>query len=314
MTLKEENLPKIRGRYLFSSPLSKITWFRVGGPADVIVMPADEEDLKTFLQELDPAIPLLPVGVGSNLLIRDGGIRGVVLRLGPAFAKVDTDGLCLTAGAAALDASVAKKAARAGIAGLEFYRGIPGTIGGALRMNAGAYGGETKDFLIEAIAYDRQGLRHVLSNDDMGYSYRHCSIPDDYIFVQATFKGTAGDPAQLEARMAEIMTAREKTQPVKSRTGGSTFKNPDPVVSNGRSSWQLIDEIGGRGRVVGDAQMSELHCNFMINRGQATAADLEQLGTSIQADVQHQTGVQLHWEIKRLGEYIETESKQKGRA
>ena len=265
-------------------------------------MPADEEDLASFLKNLSSDIPLYTVGVGSNLLVRDGGIRGVVIRLGAPFAAVKTEDLKVMAGAAALDATVAKKAAAAGIGGLSFYRGIPGTIGGALRMNAGAYGGETNDFLVEVVAYDRQGQRHVFSNEEMGFSYRKSQAPEDMIFVSATYEGTKGDPAALESEMAEIMAKREETQPIRERTGGSTFKNPDPALSNGRSSWQLVEAVGGRGRIVGDAQMSELHCNFMINRGEATAKDLETLGESLRADVLAQENVDLHWEIKRIGE------------
>lgn len=294
------DLPSIRGRYLFDTPLSKVTWFRVGGPARVMVMPADEADLAQFLKHLHPDIPVTVIGVGSNLLVRDGGLDGVVIRLGGPFAQVETDGTRVIAGAAALDASVAKKAGAAGIAGLEFYRGVPGTIGGALRMNAGAYGGETKDVLVEAVALDRQGNRHVFTNEQMGFSYRHSSVPEDLIFIEATYQGRPGDPDDIAAAMAEIMEKREQTQPIKERTGGSTFKNPD-----GHKSWQLIDSVGGRGRVVGDAQFSELHCNFLINRGEATAADLEELGESVRADVKNQHGIDLHWEIKRIGKPVQ---------
>jgi len=225
-----------------------------------------------------------------------------VIRLGSPFRKVTIDGLRVTAGAAAIDAQVAKAAAQAGVAGLEFFRGVPGTIGGALRMNAGAYDGETKDVLVEALAYDRSGKRHVLFNADMGFSYRHSNAPEDLIFTQAIFEGRAGEPDAIMARMEEISEKREATQPIRERTGGSTFANPDPEISGGRKSWQLIDEIGGRGRVIGDAQVSERHCNFMINRGKATAADLEKLIESLRKDVLTKTGVELRWEIKRVGE------------
>ncbi len=292
----------VRGHLLRNEPLAPFTWLRVGGPADQLFMPKDAEDLATFLRARDDNAPLYVIGAASNLLVRDGGIRGTVIRLGPGFGKIATDGVRVTAGAAALDAQVAKRAAQAGIAGLEFYRGIPGTVGGALRMNAGAYGSETKDVLVSLRAMDPSGEVHDIPASEIAYTYRHCPLPEDLIFLEATFEGQADDPAAIEARMAEIMEKREATQPVKERTGGSTFKNPDPTQSGGRSSWQLIDHVGGRGRLVGDAQMSPLHCNFMINRGNATAADLEGLGEGIRADVKDQTGVELHWEIKRIGE------------
>lgn len=302
MRVAARNLPQIRGKYVENADLSALTWFRVGGPADVLFMPADEDDLALFLKEIPEAIPVISMGVGSNLLVRDGGVRGVVIRLGSPFRQVETNGLRVTAGAGAIDAQVAKAAAQAGIAGLEFYRGVPGTIGGALRMNAGAYGGETKDILVEAVGYDRNGRRCVLSNTDMGFSYRHCGAPEDIIFTSAVFEGRADDPAVIMVRMDEISEKREATQPIRERTGGSTFANPNPDISGGRKSWQLIDEIGGRGRVIGDAQVSERHCNFMINRGNATAADLEALIESLRKDVLTKTGVELRWEIKRIGE------------
>ncbi len=297
-------LPPVRGRIIEGADLSGVTWFRVGGPADVLFSPADEDDLAQFLASLDPAVPVFVMGVGSNLLVRDGGVRGVVIRLGAGFNKIDVSGLTVTAGAAALDAQVAKKAGAAGVAGLEFYRGVPGAIGGALAMNAGAYGGETKDNLVEAVAIDRAGARHVLSNEDMKFAYRHCGALDDrwLVFTEATFKGHEGDPDAIEARMAEIMRRREESQPIRARTGGSTFANPDLALSGGRKSWQLIDEVGGRGRIVGDAQVSEQHCNFMINRGAATAGDLETLIESLRTDVERETGVALRWEIRRVGE------------
>jgi len=297
-----QDLPVIRGKYIENADLSALTWFRVGGPADVLFSPADEDDLSDFFKNLGADIPVYVIGVGSNLLVRDGGVRGVVIRLGAAFGKIEIDGVCVSAGAAALDAQVAKRACAAGVAGLEFYRGVPGSIGGALRMNAGAYGGETKDVLVEAVAYDRQGIRHILTNKDMGFSYRHSAPPQDFIFTQALFQGHADDPAAIEARMAAIMEKRETSQPIRERTGGSTFANPDLEASGGLKSWQLIDKIGGRGRIVGDAQVSEQHCNFMINRGAATAKDLEELIESLRKDVLTETGVDLRWEIKRLGE------------
>ncbi len=306
MRVTPDVLPAIRGKYVPRADMSAFTWFRVGGPADVLFSPADEDDLAAFLKNLDRAIPIFPVGVGSNLLVRDGGLRGVVIRLGAPFGKIEIDGLRVTAGAAALDAQVAKRAAKAGIGGLEFYRGVPGTIGGALRMNAGAYNGETKDVLIEAVAYDRNGARHVLSVGDMKYAYRHCGAGDDLIFTKAIFEGRAGEPSAIEERMTEIMARREASQPIRERTGGSTFANPDPALSGARKSWQLIDEVGGRGRTVGDAQMSEQHCNFMINRGNAKASDLEDLGESVRRDVADKTGVELRWEIRRVGDAIES--------
>lgn len=296
-----DDMPAVRGGLTPGADLSAITWFRVGGPADVLFTPADEEDLAAFLKALDPAIPVFPMGVGSNLLVRDGGMRGVVIRLGAPFNKIEVAGMGVLAGAAALDAQVAKRAGAAGIAGLEFYRGVPGTIGGALRMNAGAYGGETKDILVEAVGYDRAGMRHVFSAADMGFSYRHCGVSEDIIFVSARFEGRPGDPAAIKARMDEIMLAREESQPIKERTGGSTFANPDLEQSGGRKSWQLIDAVGGRGRQVGAAQVSERHCNFLINRGGAKAADLEALGESLRVDVKQAFDVDLRWEIKRVG-------------
>ena len=301
-TVTIDQLPAIRGRYAADFDLSTITWFRVGGPADVLYTPADEDDLQTFLQNLDPAIPVFPLGVGSNLLVRDGGVRGVVIRLAAPFNQIEIDGLRVKAGAAALDAQVAKRAAAAGIAGLEFLRGVPGTVGGALCMNAGAYGGETKDILVQATALTRTGEKKVFSNQEMRFSYRHSEAGENLIFTSALFEGRSGDPQQISARMDEIMRQREASQPIKERTGGSTFANPDLALSDGRKSWQLIDEIGGRGRVVGDAQVSEQHCNFMINRGNATAADLEMLIESLRADVLRETGVDLRWEIKRVGD------------
>ncbi len=296
------DLPAVRGKYIEKANLSALTWFRVGGAADVLFQPADDEDLAHFLKNTPADIPVYPVGVGSNLLVRDGGVRGVVIRLGAPFAKIEVEGTRVIAGAAALDAQVAKRAGAAGVAGLEFYRGVPGTIGGALAMNAGAYGGETKDVLVEAVGYTRAGERRVFANDEMGFSYRHADAADGIIFTRAVFEGRSGDPTAIEEKMREIMTSREASQPIRERTGGSTFANPDPERSGGRKSWQLIDAVGGRGRIVGDAQVSEQHCNFMINRGKATAADLEELIESLRNDVLTKTGVELRWEIRRIGE------------
>lgn len=301
-TVKASDLPPVRGRYVERADMSAITWFRVGGPADVLFAPEDEDDLADFLKKTPKNIPVYPVGVGSNLLVRDGGVRGVVIRLGAPFAKISIDGTRVSAGAAALDAQVSRQAARAGVAGLEFYRGVPGTIGGALAMNAGAYEQETKDILLEAVAFDRDGARRVLKNADMNFAYRHCGAGEGLIFTEALFEGRKDDPAAIEARMKAIMERREKSQPIREKTGGSTFANPDSSKSGGRKAWQLIDEIGGRGRVVGDAQVSEQHCNFMINRGKATAGDLESLVEGLRKEVLNKTGVELRWEIRRIGE------------
>lgn len=301
MTLLDR-LPPVRGKLEASVTLAPFTWFRVGGPAEVLFQPADEADLADFLRACPTDIPILAVGVGSNLIVRDGGVPGVVIRLSArGFGQISTDGLTVTAGAACLDASVAKKAAEAGIAGLEFYRGVPGTIGGALRMNAGCYESETKDVLVSCVAYDRAGQRHEISCADMGFTYRHTTAPTDLIFVSATFRGTADEPAAILARMEAITQKREQSQPIRDKTGGSTFKNPDPVQSGGRKSWQVIDAAGLRGYQIGGAQMSEKHCNFMINTGNATAKDLEALGEHVIQRVKATQGVDLHWEIKRIG-------------
>lgn len=294
-----ERLPRVRGELVANAPLAPFTWFRVGGPAEVLFRPADADDLAAFLAGTPTDVPVTVIGVGSNLLVRDGGVAGVVIRLGgKGFSHIEAlGGHRLRAGTAALDVAVARAAQEAGIAGLEFYRGIPGSIGGALRMNGGAYGRETKDVLVEAVAIDRQGRRHVLSNADMGYSYRHCGAPEDLIFVEAIFQGEAGDKAEIQRRMDEITAKREESQPIRMRTGGSTFKNPE-----GHKSWQLIDAAGCRGLVRGGAQVSELHCNFLINTGAASAADLEGLGEEVRARVKAKSGVVLEWEIRRIGE------------
>ena len=295
-------LPPVRGKLSADVPLAPYTWLRVGGPAEVLFMPKDEADLAHFLSSTSDDIPVTILGVASNTIIRDGGVKGVVVRLGPTFGKVSTEGLTVRAGTAALDNRVAKEAAKAGIAGLEFYAGIPGTIGGALRMNAGCYGTETKDVLIEAAALDRTGRRQVMPLSELGYSYRHSKAPNELIFVEAVFKGKADDPAAITARMADITSRREESQPIREKTGGSTFKNPDQTQSGGRGAWKVIDAAGGRGLKVGGAQMSEKHCNFMINTGDATAADLEGLGEAMIAKVKDTQGVDLEWEIKRIGE------------
>jgi UDP-N-acetylmuramate dehydrogenase len=292
-----DRLPAVRGRLQKGAELAPFTWFRVGGPAEVLFLPQDEQDLSEFLRALDPGVPVLPIGVGSNLLVRDGGVDGVVIRLGRGFGEVqarETD--TIFAGAAALDAAVAKRAAEAGIGGLEFYRGVPGTIGGALTMNAGCYGSETKDVLVEAYGLARDGSRLTLSAADMGFTYRRsaAAAAGELIFTGALYRGTPDEPAAVTERMEAITTRRETTQPIREKTGGSTFKNPP-----GHSAWKLVDEAGWRGRLHGAAKFSELHSNFMINTGEATAADLEGLGETVRAEVLARTGVQLDWEIKR---------------
>jgi UDP-N-acetylmuramate dehydrogenase len=291
-------MPDLRGRVAANETLAPYTWFRVGGPAQILFMPANEADLAYFLARLPREIPVTVVGLGSNLIVRDGGVEGVVVRLSAkGFGDIVVeDGSRLRAGAAAPDVKVARAAAEAGIDGLAFFRGIPGAIGGALRMNAGAHGGETKDVLIEARGVDRGGDIRVYSNADMGYSYRHCTAPEDVIFTQALFQGRPGDPAAILAEMDRITEAREASQPIREKTGGSTFANPD-----GDKAWRLIDAAGCRGLVVGDAQVSEMHCNFLINRGQATARDIETLGETVRRRVLETSGVELRWEIKRIG-------------
>jgi UDP-N-acetylmuramate dehydrogenase len=294
-----DKLPEVRGRLLFDEPLAPFTWLRVGGPADVLFLPADAEDLSGFLRTLPQSIPLTVLGVGSNVIVRDGGVEGVVIRLaGRAFGGVEIDSgeHRVIAGAAALDAQVARAAAKAGIAGLEFYAGIPGSIGGALAMNAGCYGRETRDVLVSAWGFDRSGEMRVYELQDFGYSYRHSEVSPDIIWMQAIFQGSRDEPDAILARMAEITERREKTQPIREKTGGSTFKNPP-----GHSSWKLVDEAGWRGKLFGQAKFSELHSNFLINTGEATAADLEGLGEAVRADVRSKTGVELEWEIKRVG-------------
>lgn len=290
-------LPEVRGRLEAEFPLADLTWFRTGGPAEVLFTPADEDDLADFLAATPADVPVTVLGVGSNTLVRDGGVPGVVIRLGRGFGGLEVLENCqIEAGCAVPDVKAARFAADNGIDGLTFLRGIPGTIGGALRMNGGAYGGETKDVLISARAVDRQGRKIVLNNADMGYSYRHCGAAADLIFTSAVLQGRPGDKAAILAAMDEITAKRELTQPVKSRTGGSTFKNPE-----GHKSWQLIDAAGLRGFRVGGAHMSELHCNFLINDGNATAHDIETLGETVRERVKAHSGVDLEWEIKRIG-------------
>jgi UDP-N-acetylmuramate dehydrogenase len=294
-----DRLPAARGRLLLDEPLGPLTWFRVGGPAEAVFLPADEDDLRSFLAALDPGVPVTALGVGSNTLVRDGGVEGVVVRLGKGFAAVEARGESrIYAGAAALDAVLAREAARAGIAGLEFYRGVPGTVGGALVMNAGCYGAETKDVLVEAYAVTRTGERGAYSNAEMGYSYRKSAraAAEPLIFTGALFEGRPDEPSAIEARMSEITERREASQPIREKTGGSTFKNPP-----GRSSWELVDAAGWRGKPFGGAMFSAQHANFLINTGEATAADLEGLGETVRAEVKAKFGVDLDWEIKRIG-------------
>lgn len=299
-----ERLPQVRGRYTEGADLSRVTWFRVGGEAEVLFKPVDLDDLAAFLQNKPADVEVMLLGVGSNLLVRDGGIEGVVIRLGRAFAGVTREGDRLRCGAAALDLNVAEAARRESLSGLEFLCGVPGTIGGALRMNAGAYGSEIKDILVEAKVLDPQGKLHRLSRADFGFSYRSCQVPGDWIFVEALLEGKPGDPQEIATRMGEIQAARSGSQPIRSRTGGSTFKNPE-----GQKAWQLIDLAGCRGLRVGGAQVSEQHCNFLINLGEASARDLENLGEEVRRRVEEATGIALQWEIKRVGKSNEEEQR-----
>ncbi|HKZ95362.1 MAG TPA: UDP-N-acetylmuramate dehydrogenase [Hyphomicrobiaceae bacterium] len=290
-------IPELRGRLIANAPLSDITWFRAGGPAQVLFTPADEADLACFLKTVPPETPVFALGLGSNLLVRDGGVPGVVVRLGRGFADIKVEvGHRLRAGTAVPDVKVARAAAEAGIAGLAFYRGIPGSIGGALRMNAGAHGRETKDVLVEARAVDRRGGIHVLSLADMRFTYRHCGVPQDWIFTEALLQGAAGDPDDIARQMEEVAEYREQTQPIRERTGGSTFKNPP-----GRSAWKLVEEAGCRGLRVGGAKVSEMHCNFLINDRNASGEDIERLGETVRARVRQKSGLALEWEIIRVG-------------
>ncbi|MGZ5999237.1 MAG: UDP-N-acetylmuramate dehydrogenase [Rhizomicrobium sp.] len=296
MTRPCDALPPVRGTYTPDAALKDLVWFRAGGPAEILFRPADAEDLATFLYAKPADVRVSVIGVGSNLLVRDGGIPGVVVRLPATFGKVTVDGTRITAGAAALDAHVARIAADAGIAGLEFLRGIPGTVGGALRMNAGCYGREIKDIFVEASAIDGRGNKSTLKPSDMNFVYRKAQVPDDLIFVSAVFEGTRDEPDAIRARMNKLVEDREASQPVKTRTGGSTFKNPP-----GHKAWQLIDEAGCRGLMHGQAQVSEKHCNFLINTSDASAADIEALGEDVRARVRAKSGIELEWEIKRVG-------------
>jgi UDP-N-acetylmuramate dehydrogenase len=291
-----DRLPPVRGHLAANVPLAPLTWFRVGGPAEVLFQPADEEDLVTLLAGKPAEVPVTVIGVGSNLLVRDGGVPGVVVRLGRAFARIERDCNCLKVGAAAGDPAVAAAARDAGLGGLEFLCGVPGTIGGALRMNAGAYGVEMKDITRQARALDPAGGLHRLDAGDLGFSYRHSAVAENWIFVDAILEGRPDSPAAIAGRMAEIKAQREDSQPLRTRTGGSTFANPP-----GDKAWRLIDAAGCRGLVRGGAQVSEKHCNFLINTGAATAADIEGLGEEVRRRVRAASGIDLRWEIRRIG-------------
>jgi UDP-N-acetylmuramate dehydrogenase len=295
-------LPPVRGSIARDAALKDMMWFRAGGPADVLFRPADVEDLGMFLAARSRDTPVYVIGVGSNLLVRDGGMPGTVVRLPASFGKIEADGTRIRAGAAALDAHVARVAADAGIAGLEFLRGVPGTVGGALRMNAGCYGREIADIFVEATALDEEGNLRTLTKADMGFSYRHSQAPEGLIFVEAVFEGAPDKPDAIKARMEELAANREASQPIRAKTGGSTFKNPP-----GQKAWELIDRAGCRGLMHGAAQVSEKHCNFLINTGEASAADIEALGEEVRRRVRQSQGVSLEWEIKRIGLPLEEE-------
>jgi len=305
--LKAEALPQVRGRYTENAPLGAMGWFKCGGTAEVLFKPADPEDLRDFLAGCPADVPLHVFGALSNTIIRDGGLPGVTIRLGRDFGGIEVFEETVMAGALALDANVAQVAADGSVGGLEFFSGIPGTVGGALKMNAGCYGTETKDVLVSCEAVDRRGVVHVLTPDQMEMTYRHTNVPDDWIFVSALFKGKKDSSENILARMAEIKEKREASQPIREKTGGSTFANPSPEeiekagLHEGTKVWQLIDQVGGRGLKVGSAIMSEKHCNFMINAGSATSSDLEELGEELRKRVADRFGITLRWEIKRMG-------------
>lgn len=288
-------MPQLRGTLRANVALAPLTWFKTGGPAQAVFEPADADDLAYFLQRLDPAIPVLPLGLGSNLLVRDKGIEGVVILFGDAFSALNIDGDVVTAGAGVADVKLASAAAQAALAGFSFMRGIPGSIGGALKMNAGAFGGEIKDVLVACEGIDRSGALRRFKLADMGFTYRHSTV-NDVIFTRAEFRGRPGNRDLIRAEMEEIAKARSASQPVNTRTGGSTFKNPE-----GQKAWELIDAASCRGLVLGDAQVSELHCNFLVNRGKATSADLEDLGEEVRRRVYETSGIRLEWEIERIG-------------
>lgn len=296
MSAWQQTLPPLRGTLRFGVPLAPLTWLRVGGAAEAVFQPADADDLAAFISALPASVPVLPMGVASNLLVRDGGIDGVVIRFGGPLARVEVAGSTVLAGAGVLDQRVAQEAQRSGLGGLEFLIGIPGTVGGAVRMNAGAFGGETRDRLIWAEALDRQGRLHRLANADLGFSYRKSNLPADWIVVRAAFAGDPGEPEAILARMNAIRAEREAAQPLRVATGGSTFKNPP-----GHKAWQLIDAAGCRGLRLGAAMVSEKHCNFLINTGGATADEVERLGELVRRRVREHSEVSLEWEVIRIG-------------
>lgn len=300
-----EKLPCVRGSYRADASLANTTWFRVGGTADILFKPSDYEDLSDFLKQKSKELEVTPLGVGSNLLVRDGGIAGVVVRLGKGFTNIAIHDGFLDVGAGVLDSTIAKIAAEEGLAGLEFFSGIPGTIGGALRMNAGCYGREVVDIIEAAFALDPKGKLHTLTKEDLGYTYRHCGLPEDWIFIGARFKAPTGDKAQIQSAMQTLMSQREETQPIREKTGGSTFANP-----LGHKAWELIDQAGCRGLRVGGAQVSEKHCNFLINFDNASAFDLEELGETVKNRVKLNSGIDLRWEIKRVGRFLDQALKQ----
>ena len=291
------DIPSLKGTAERRGSLADFIWFRTGGPAEWLVRPNDAQDLARFLARLDPSVPVLPVGVGSNLIVRDGGVPGVVVRLPKAMSHVHVEpGNRVRAGGGAMGITVASKARDAHIAGLEFLRGIPGTAGGAVRMNAGAYGREVADILVEATLVLRDGSVETWPAERLGYTYRHSEVPEGAVVVEALFEGAPGERAAIGAEMDRIAAEREASQPLRSRTGGSTFKNPP-----GAKAWQLIDAAGCRGLAMGEAQVSEMHCNFLINRGKARAAEIEALGEEVRRRVREHSGVELDWEIKRIG-------------
>ena len=298
-----DRLPVSRGELRAAAPLAKATWFQVGGSAEVLFRPLDLDDLVAFLKAKPADVPLTVLGAGTNVLVREGGVEGVVVRLGKSFAQVQVDGEQVVAGGAAMDVNVARAAAAAGIAGLEFLSGVPGTIGGAIRMNAGAYGCELCNVIVSAEAIDPNGERHVLEASKLGFTYRGCDTPEDWIFISAVLRGRKDQPAAIKAKMANVQVARTESQPIRSKTGGSTFANPTEPEAAGAKAWELIDQAGCRGLKRGDAMVSNLHCNFLINNGAASATDLESLGEEVRRRVAETSGIVLHWEIRRIGSH-----------
>ena len=295
------SLPAVRGKLTANAPLAPLVWFKAGGHAEWLFEPKDLADLQEFLAHLDPSVPVMALGLGSNMIVRDGGVPGVVIRLGKAFAKVTADGVTLTCGGGASGILVSSTGRDAGVAGVEFLRSIPGTVGGFVRMNGGAYGGEVKDILVDCDVVLRDGSLVTLANADLGYTYRHSALPEGAVVVSARFEGRAGDPAAIQAEMDRISAAREASQPLRSKTGGSTFKNPAPELSGGHKAWQLVDNAGCRGLQIGGAQVSEKHTNFLLNTGEATSTQIEELGEEVRRRVKGHSGVDLEWEIQRVG-------------